>query len=87
MGIFDSITHAKKALDYGEQLAKPATWKLRQSRLTVVAGFLNAVLFFIPHLSGVDGDITMRIATGVDGVWGLLNWYFINSTSAKVGFK
>jgi hypothetical protein len=85
MSLYDKITHAKDALEFGQQLANAATWKQRQSRLNALAGFVASALYFVPEFRHIDSQIITDFAGGIGAVYALVNWYFTNATSKKVG--
>jgi hypothetical protein len=87
MNLLQKLLRLRDALNIGEQLSKPATWKQRSARLNIVAAFLAVVFPFVQGLENVDQQTINDIAAGVSGIVGLWNWYFHNATSVKVGFK
>jgi hypothetical protein len=87
VSLLDKVKRAKDVLNYGEQLANPATWKQRTARFNAIIGFLMAALPFIPAFQDIDRDTIIDIATGVGGFAGLWNMYSTYATSEKVGLN
>lgn len=90
MTLWDKLMALKNALNYGEQLKNPATWKQRTVRITAVVGLLVTALPFVPAFEAMSQadlhDAAVLISNGVDGVLLLFNAYMQYATSAKVGF-
>jgi hypothetical protein len=76
-----------KALQAGEELKNPATWKNRQTTVSLLLVLLGlgsniAKSFFNIDLpDSVIADIAEMLAI----ILGLANAYFVNATSKKVG--
>lgn len=91
MTLWEKLLSLRNALNYGEQLANPATWKQRTVRITAVVGLLVNVLPFIEAFAAMSNqelrDAAVLISNGVDGVLLLFNAYMQYATSVKVGFR
>jgi hypothetical protein len=83
MGIFDKIFAAGRAIQAGESLSSPSTWKKFQLLANAIEILLGAIIVFVP-LDLTPEQIT-QIAGSLAIVAGSVNKYFTVATSDKVG--
>jgi len=81
---WEQAMNAKRALEYGEQLANPATWKQRNLRMNAVVGLLTALLPFL-GVTDADPEMVKEFAAGIGAAVLLYNSYFHIATSSKIG--
>jgi hypothetical protein len=83
MGIFDKIFAAGRAIQAGESLKNPATWKNVQLLANAITILLGAVLAFVPL--DLTPEQIAQISSGLAMLAGAVNKYFTVATSEKVG--
>ena len=76
-----------EALQAGKELKDPAVWKNRQTTFNLLVVLLSAAAYFGGLLGGVTipQDVITGAAEVITIILGLVNAYFINATSKKVG--
>ncbi len=82
--MLEKLFAAGRAINAGESLANPATWKNRQLAANALLVVLGAIAAFVPNL-GVSHEDLQAIAAGIAATGGLLNAYLTAATSTKVG--
>jgi uncharacterized membrane protein HdeD (DUF308 family) len=83
MGILNKIFAAGRAIQAGESLSNPATWKKFQLLSNAVEVLIGALIVFVP-LDLTPEQIT-QIAGSLAIVAGAVNKYFTVATSDKLG--
>jgi len=76
-----------EALQAGKELSKPEVWKNRQTTFNLVVVLVSAACYLGGLLGGVTvpQDVITGAAEIIAILLGLVNAYFVNATSKKVG--
>lgn len=87
--IFGAIGKMLGALKAGESLADPAGWKNRATTINLLVVVLSFIAYLVSMFFGVQipDDVISDVAQAIAITLGLVNAYFINATSKKVGIK
>ena len=80
-----NIAGIVKALLAGERLTHAAIWKDVQAATNAVAAVLAIGILLLPETLDVSQEDMMAISGGIVAIGGVLNVYFTNATSRKVG--
>ena len=86
MSMIDKLFAAARAVNAGESLKDPATWKNRQMTMNLVGVIVGVIPQFVQgvDLSAADAN---AITYGITVLLGVLNTYFTAATSDKVGLS
>ncbi len=84
MSLLDKIFAAAKAVNKGESLKDPATWKNRTMLMNVFLAFLALIPQFVTTIAMTDAEQN-AIAYGFVTIVGVYNAYMHAATSTKVG--
>ena len=89
MNWFQKLMSLRDALNYGEKLSNPATWKKAQNAVNAVAGLLTTVAPFVPQLTDVPMETLAPLFTYIGGgayaVVTLFNLFVTTASTDKIG--
>lgn len=83
--MFKMLKGGIKALKAGESLKSAKAWKNRQTAMNAITVILVFVVSFFPDTIKIPEENVIEIAGVIVSVVGLINTYFVNATSKKVG--
>ncbi len=85
--MFKLLMNGLKALKAGESLKNMETWKNRQTAMNAVTVLIVFIVSFFPDTVKVTEEQATEISGAIVTIVGLVNVYFVNATSKKVGVK
>ena len=87
--MWQDISAVFRALQAGESLRDPATWKVRQNAINAIMAILGALVVIAPHvginINGLTNEDMLAIAGGIAAIAGLFNNYITTATTTKIG--
>lgn len=91
MNWFEKLMSLRDALNYGEKLANPATWKKAQNAVNAVTGLLTVAAPFVPQLAHVPPEtltpLFSYLGGGAYAAVTLFNMFVTTASTDKIGLQ